>query len=165
MVGRSASGFRRTGSRWPAGRSPAPACAARVRAYDPGMPNRAHDWFRQAEHDLQHARSARGAGDHDWACFAAQQAAEKAVKALHQARGQEAWGHSVLRLLEALPEPAPGPLIEKARGLDAFYVPARYPNGHFTGPAFEYYGPLQSDQALSHAGDVVEFVRQALADA
>ena len=125
------------------------------------MPNRAHDWFRQAEHDLQHARSARGAGDHDWACFAAQQAAEKAVKALHQARGQEAWGHSVLRLLEALPEPAPAPLIEKARGLDAFYVP----DGHFTGPAFEYYGPRQSEQALGHAADVVEFVRQALADA
>ena len=125
------------------------------------MPNRAHDWFRQAEHDLQHARSARGAGDHDWACFAAQQAAEKAVKALHQARGQEAWEHSVPRLLEALPEPAPAPLIEKARGLDALYVP----DGHFTGPAFEYHGPRQSEQALGHAGDVVEFVRRALAAA
>ena len=134
-------------------------------AYDTSMPNRAQDWFLQAEHDLRHARRAREGGDHDWACFAAQQAAEKAVKALHQARGQEAWGHSVLRLLEALPVSAPDLLIEKARSLDAFYVPARYPNGHFTGPAFEYYGPLQSEQALSHAGDVVEFVRQALADA
>ena len=38
-------------------------------------------------------------------------------------------------------------------------------NGHFTGPAFEYYGPMQSEQALNHAGDIVEFVRQALADA
>ena len=128
------------------------------------MPNRAQDWLLQAEHDLQHARHARDIDDHDWACFAAQQAAEKAVKALHQAHGQEAWGHSVLRLLKDLPVAVPEPLIEKARGLDAFYVPARYPNGHFTGPAFEYYGPLQSGQALGHAGDVVEFVRQALAD-
>ena len=128
------------------------------------MPNRARDWFLQAEHDLRHARSARDADDHDWACFAAQQAAEKAVKALHQAHGQEAWGHSILRLLQDSPVPVPGPLIEKARGLDAYYVPARYPNGHFTGPAFEYYGPLQSEQALGHAGDVVEFVRQALAE-
>jgi HEPN domain-containing protein len=127
------------------------------------MPNRANDRLLQAEHDLKHASHAREVGDHDWACFAAQQAAEKAVKALHQAHGQEAWGHSVLRLLEALPVPAPDPLIERARSLDAFYVPARYPNGHFTGPAFEYYGPLQSEQALSHAGDIVEFVRQALA--
>ncbi len=129
------------------------------------MPNRAQDWFLQAEHDLRHANRAREVDDHDWACFAAQQAAEKAVKALHQAHNQEAWGHSVLRLLQDLPIPVPEPLIEKARGLDAFYVPARYPNGHFTGPAFEYYGPMQSEQALGHAGDIVEFVRQALADA
>lgn len=129
------------------------------------MPNRARDWFRQAEHDIEHARRARVAGDHDWACFASQQAAEKAVKALHLVHAQEAWGHSVLRLLEELPVPVPDPLIERARSLDAFYVPARYPNGHITGPAFEYYGPLQSEQALSHAGDIVEFVRQALADA
>ena len=34
--------------------------------------NRSRDWFLQAEHDLRHARRAREAGDHDWACFAAQ---------------------------------------------------------------------------------------------
>ena len=62
--------------------------------------------------------------------------------------------------------PAPGNRGGSNSGDDApFYVPARYPNGHFTGPAFEYYGPLQSEQALSHAGDIVAFVRQALADA
>ena len=127
------------------------------------MPNRARDWLLQAEHDLKHAGHAREVGDHDWACFAAQQAAEKAVNALHQARGQEAWGHSVLRLLSDAPVAPPEALIEQARSLDTFYVPARYPNGHFSGPAFEYYGPLQSEQALRHAGDIVEFVRQALA--
>ena len=127
------------------------------------MPNRAGDWFLQAEHDLRHARRALDAGDHDWACFAAQQAAEKAVKALHLAHGQEAWGHAVQRLLRDLPTPPPDTLIEKGRSLDTFYVPARYPNGHFAGPAFEYYGPLQSEQALRHAGDIIAFVRQALA--
>ncbi len=129
------------------------------------MPDRARDRFRQGEHDLDHARRSRAAGDHDWACFAAQQAAEQAVKALHLAHGQEAWGHSVLRLLEALPEPVADPLVERARSLDAFYVPARYPNGHVTGSSFEYYGPFQSEQALGHAADIVEFVRQALAGA
>ncbi len=52
-------------------------------------------------------------------------------------------------------------LLSRATGAGAI----RYPNGHFTGPAFEYYGPMQSEQALNHAGDIVEFVRQALADA
>ena len=91
------------------------------------MPNRAKDWLLQAEHDLKHAGHAREVGDHDWACFAAQQAAEKAVKALHQAHGQEAWGHSVLRLLTDAPVAPPEALIEQARTLDTFYVPARYP--------------------------------------
>ncbi len=38
------------------------------------MPNRALDWLRQADR-------------HEWACFAAQQAAEKVVKALHRTEG------------------------------------------------------------------------------
>ncbi len=42
------------------------------------------DWFRQAELDLATARDAHSSGHHEWACFAAQQAAEKAVKALHE---------------------------------------------------------------------------------
>lgn len=56
------------------------------------MPSRAQDWFRQAVKDLEQAGESREAGRHEWACFAAQQAAEKAVKALHLHNGQEAWG-------------------------------------------------------------------------
>lgn len=52
--------------------------------------NRAPDWLRQAEHDLELAGIAARAGRHEWACFAAQQAAEKAVEALHLHLGQEA---------------------------------------------------------------------------
>jgi HEPN domain-containing protein len=44
------------------------------------MPNRAPDWFRQAQKDLEQAEDSRRAGRHEWACFAAQQAAEKAVR-------------------------------------------------------------------------------------
>lgn len=43
------------------------------------MTNRFADWLRQAEADLRHARNALESGDHEWACFAAQQGAEKAV--------------------------------------------------------------------------------------
>jgi HEPN domain-containing protein len=48
------------------------------------MPERAADWLRQAERDLEHAHHALEDGDYEWAAFAAQQAAEKAVKALYQ---------------------------------------------------------------------------------
>ena len=56
------------------------------------MANRSRDWLLQAEHDLEHAVAAAEALRFDWACFAAHQAAEKAVKALHLAHDQEAWG-------------------------------------------------------------------------
>lgn len=91
------------------------------------MPNRWRDWLRQAERDLEHAREARDARRHEWACFAAHQAAEKAVKALHLNRGQEAWGHVVATLVAELPEgvAVPEELLEKGRVLDNFYVPTR----------------------------------------
>jgi HEPN domain-containing protein len=41
---------------------------------------------------------------YEWAAFAAQQGAEKAVKAVYQRLGGEARGHSVTQLLAALPE-------------------------------------------------------------
>ncbi|WP_083774320.1 HEPN domain-containing protein [Ammonifex degensii] len=47
------------------------------------MANRAWDWLKQAERDLAHAERSALQGDHGWACFAAHQAAKKAVKALH----------------------------------------------------------------------------------
>lgn len=39
-------------------------------------------WLEIAKADLRHAESSIKIGDYNWACFAAQQAAEKALKAL-----------------------------------------------------------------------------------
>lgn len=85
------------------------------------MAARAADWMRQAEADIALARLAHRGGHHEWACFAAQQAAEKAAKAAHERLGNEAWGHSVTELLDALRPQAPeiGPeLLDRARALD-----------------------------------------------
>lgn len=128
------------------------------------MPNRWRDWLAQAEHDLGQASASHRDGRHDWSCFAAHQSAEKAVKALHKSSGREVWGHVVARLLNQLPAPPPADVIERARVLDNYYVPARYPNGHVEGPAYEHYGSLHSSQALDHARAVIDFVRKALAD-
>jgi HEPN domain-containing protein len=65
--------------------------------YSAVMASRAADWFRQAEADLAQSRHAVGGGHQEWACFAAQQGAEKAVKAVHEHRGNEAWGHYYTR--------------------------------------------------------------------
>lgn len=129
------------------------------------MVNRARDWFNQALRDLEQAGDSKHAGRHEWACFAAQQAAEKAVKALHLHHGQEAWGHVVARLLQELPESlkVPAHLIDKAKVLDNFYIPARYPNSHPAGAPFEHYGPLQSETAINYAREIIEFVRLQMA--
>lgn len=127
------------------------------------MPNRSQDWFKQAERDLEQAIDSQRAGRHEWACFAAHQSAEKAVKALHLAHRQEAWGHVVARLLADLPLNVPPDLIDKGRVLDNFYIPTRYPNGHPAGAPYEHYGVLQSEQAIAYASEIVEFVRHEMA--
>ena len=127
------------------------------------MAQRWRDWLAQAEHDLQQAAASESGGRHDWACFAAHQASEKAVKALHVARGKRLRGHVVARLLLKLPDAPSEHLVEKGRVLDNYYVPTRCPNWHPEGAAYEHYGPLQSEQGLRFAGDIVHFVRQALA--
>lgn len=129
------------------------------------MAQRAQDWYRQAVRDLEQARDSQQAGRHEWACFAAHQGAEKAVKALHLSLGQEVWGHVVRRLLEELvPQVAVSPeLLDKARILDSYYIPTRYPNGHDEGAPYEHYGSLQGREALQYAGEIVEFCRAQMA--
>jgi len=54
------------------------------------------------------------------------------VKGLHLYFGQEAWGHVIAQFSSELPEGVdiPPELCNKARVLDKFYFPTRYPNGH-----------------------------------
>lgn len=127
------------------------------------MPARWRDWFNQALRDLEQARDSRLAARHEWSCFAAQQAAEKAVKALHLRFGQEV-GHVIAQLLEELPTEVrvPPELVDKGRVLDNFYIPARYPNSHPAGSPFEHYGELQSADAVRYAGEIIRFVETHL---
>ena len=129
------------------------------------MPDRSGDWLRQSFRDMEQANDSRSADRHEWACFAAQQAAEKAVKALHLHLGQEAWGHVVRKLIEELPPSVavPTALLDKARVLDSFYLPTRYANGHPEGSPFEHYGSIQSEEAIKYAGEVIEFCRSQMA--
>jgi len=123
------------------------------------MPNRKEDWLKQARRDLLHARHSLEDGDYEWACFAAQQAGEKALKALYQSLGAEARGHSVLGLLDRLPDQfAPGPeLATAARELDKHYIPTRYPNSYAEGAPFEYYTEEEARRAIINAERIIRF--------
>jgi len=129
------------------------------------MASRWADWRRQAEADLAQARHALGGGFCEWACFAAQQAAEKAVKAVHGARGQDAWGHSVTELLEGLRETVAGideALLDRARALDKLYVTTRYPNGLPAGAPADYYTRAEAERALADAEAILAWCQREL---
>jgi HEPN domain-containing protein len=67
--------------------------------------------------------------------------AEKALKAAHGARGQEAWGHSVTELLDALRATSPEideTMLDRGRALDKLYIATRYPNGLPSGAPTDY---------------------------
>ncbi|HVR42111.1 MAG TPA: HEPN domain-containing protein [Thermoanaerobaculia bacterium] len=123
------------------------------------MANRAADWMKQALADVGMARTAEQAGRYEWSCFAAQQAAEKALKSLGLGRGLEAWGHSVAGLLFELDpgiEPD-GALAEGAKELDQHYIPSRYPNGLPAGTPSELYTRTQAKRAIEHAERIIEW--------
>jgi HEPN domain-containing protein len=65
--------------------------------------------------------------------------------------------------LTELPVPPPPELIERAKVLDNYYVPTRYPNGHVEGAPYHHYGPIQSRGAIEHADAILEFVRAEMA--
>lgn len=125
------------------------------------MVSRARDWMKQALRDLSHAEHSLEIGDYEWACFAAQQAVVKAVKALYESRNMEVWGHSISRMLENLPEnlKPENTLIYKAKELDRHYIPTRYPNFHSEGAPLDYYTREDAERAVKYAREIIEFCR------
>jgi HEPN domain-containing protein len=125
---------------------------------------RTKDWFRQSEKDLQHAKRSVDSGDFEWACFAAQQAAEKAVKSLYQSIHVDAIGHSVSRMLQDLPISLKPPedISQRAKELDKHYIPARYPNFHPEGAPMDYYTALEARRAVEGADKIFEFIRSKI---
>jgi HEPN domain-containing protein len=134
------------------------------------MADRSADWFEQARLDLEQAEASMAAGRHEWACFAVHQATEKALKALNLALGTQVWGHTLTRLWAAVPEdwmpvpPPPEGLEDRLRLLDGYYIPTRYPDSYPEGTPAEHFGRLQSEQALTHACDIINWIGAALAE-
>lgn len=135
-----------------------------------GRMNRSADWLHQALADLAQAQLSADAGHHEWACFASHQAVEKALKAVHLHQGQQSWGHGLGRSFRDLPAAfnqqlaqAVPDLEDRLRVLDALYIPTRYPDSLPEGAPTDHFGRLQSTDAISHAGSIVDAIRVALA--
>jgi len=125
---------------------------------------RSKDWLDQAAGDLEHAKSDTVTGFYNWACFSAQQSAEKAVKAVLQKMGAEAWGHSVADLLQGLSAKVavPDALIKGALELDKTYIPSRYPNAHPSGSPGSRYTEDEAKRLIEHAEKIYKFCSDLL---
>jgi HEPN domain-containing protein len=118
-------------------------------------------WFEQARDDLAAARASKNAGHHEWACFQAQQAAEKALKAFLLLQGKRQFvSHSIKELLREAQDVAPQlQTLSKARRLDEYYIPTRYPNGLPGGTRpHEFYDEEEANECLQLAQWVLDAI-------
>jgi len=114
----------------------------------------ARRWLRQAENDLAFARLAVRERFFAQACFVAQQAAEKALKAVaYQLGDRVVLGHSLVDLIDRLCERVSDLTALREQGgiLDQYYVATRYPNGLPGGVPFEAFGKAQASAAVETA--------------
>ncbi len=104
--------------------------------------------------DLEH-------GDHNWACFKAQQSAEFALKGLIRGLGLEAHDRSLLGLLSKLPEEVSANSIAQAvKSLDKHSIPTRYVSAWVEGVPANYYTRQDARQAISYASLVIKWVEE-----
>lgn len=117
-------------------------------------------WRTEADAALRSARLQAGAELHNWACFAAEQATQLAVKGLLHGLGRGPWGHDLVRLGELLTEigDVPTAVADALRRLSRHYIPARYPDAHPSGPPGIHYGAADSAQAIADAERTVAHV-------
>ena len=125
-------------------------------------------WLVTAESDFESAQILFDNGQHAHSCFHAQQAAEKAVKALWYKLDADPWGHSIKKLIDELEEiddEAHIRIKDLSRAgvvLDRFYIPTRYPNGlpDIT-PDMAFY-PEDSQTALNMSRSILDRVTTLL---
>jgi len=101
-------------------------------------------------------------GYYEWACFTAEQAAEKAIKALFQHLHGEAWGHGTKALIEKLPYEDRFQRLEDAMLLDKLYIPTRYPNGLPQGIPHDYFSRKEAEEAIGAAIRIYEWCKSKI---
>jgi HEPN domain-containing protein len=125
----------------------------------------AERWLKQAAYDLQAAEHNANGEYYSVACFNAQQAAEKSLKAFLFAQGERVvLGHSVGELCHRCGEYEENfaGLAGLANKLDRFYIPTRYPNALPGGVPAEVYDEEDATGAIALASKVLAMVRKGL---
>lgn len=125
----------------------------------------AERWYRQSVDDLDAATALLTAQKYAQACFYAQQAAEKALKAVWIQLDLDPWGYSAARLIRELPDTAKPDftqLLELALGLDKLYIPTRYPDALPNLTPSEAYPQREAETAIQAAQTILNVVQAEL---
>jgi HEPN domain-containing protein len=122
-------------------------------------------WLDTAEDDLDSAQILKTERKFAHSCFHAQQAGEKALKAVWYSADADPWGHSIKKLIEDLEKIDAGlfqsmkSLTQAGTVLDRFYVPTRYPNGLPEITPREAFFNEDAEACLESAGAILQKVR------
>ena len=124
-------------------------------------------WLRQAEYDLRAAEWNREGGFHAPACFWAQQAAAKALRAFLFLNKEDAvLTRSVADLLDRAMtyEEEFKRLVGTSTSLDLYYKTARFPDALPGGIPAEVISVKDSTDAVKQASDIVAIVERVRKD-
>lgn len=111
-------------------------------------------WMRQGDADYQAMEISKANKRFEWACFAAQQASEKYLKAFLFEQGQRViTTHSLRKLiLEASDhDPAFSDLLDAAKLLDNYYFTTRYPDALPDDTPADYFSVTDAQKAQEAA--------------
>ena len=121
-------------------------------------------WLRQAEYDLKAAEWNQQGGVHAPACFWAQQAAAKSLRAfLFMNRDQTYETRSVVDLLDRAITYEEGfkEFIGSSTSLDLYYKPSRFPDAIPGGIPAEVITAKDSQDAIRQAAGIIAVVEKA----
>lgn len=119
-------------------------------------------WMRDAQDDVIACRALIGAGVFGRAAFCAQQAAEKALKALYvEVHGEPPpQVHGLGALAQYAVGEAPEAMVDLLAQLDRHYAPGRYPSG--LEAASDRYGKADAKEALEQCCAILQWTAARL---
>ena len=129
------------------------------------MAQRIKDWLRQAEKDLSHAKNSLKEKDYEWSCFASQQAAEKALKAVYEKKNLSVKGNYIIGILEGLNKLNfyfPKEFYKYARILSRYYIETRYPNSFPEGAPSDYFDKDMAEESINASEKIFKWCRDII---
>ena len=124
------------------------------------MKTEVSNWWEQAKKDLSAAKNSVKSGDYEWASFQSNQAAEKALKALHiKLKKSNIQSHNLIKIGESLS--APREIKESLMELNPEYTLSRYPDVANAMPS-QNYSERKASEKIKHAEEIIKWTEKQL---